>query len=148
MADRQQHFFRAPDAPGQLAGRTEPTPTNRRSRFERKVPTQLRDWLIRATRVHAHICSVVRLYARPGAADPAGDSYESRAARCDQTLLFDAMRMAGDESHAIADEIYKVMESATGTDALPGTTDKVAIMRQRALRGESLFTDRDRRTPL
>lgn len=144
MADRQQNFFRDEIKPA--VGPTEPTPTNRRSRFERKVPPRLRDWLIRATRIHAHICAVVRLYARPGDADPDGDSYQSRAARCDQTLLFDAMRMAGDESHAIADEIYRHMEP-TGTVALPGTADKVAVMRQRALRGESLFSDRDRRTP-
>ena len=134
-----------------MAGRqtraAEPSRGNRRTRFARKVPDRLRDWLIRTTRIHAHLCAVVRLYARPGDADPEGDTYASRAARCDQTLLFDALRTASDESTIIADEIFACM-APTGTVALPGTADKVAIMRQRALRGESLFSERDRRTPL
>jgi hypothetical protein len=146
MADVQQSFFRRDDT--HQPGAIEPTPTNRRTRFESGLDPSLRGWLIRATRLHAHLCSVVRIYARPGRVSRTGDSYASRAARGDQTLLFDCMRLVGDEGHAIADEILRSMDATPPTAALPGSKDKVAEMRRRAARGESLFSTKDKRTPL
>ena len=146
MADVQQSFFAQDNQPQTDA--VEPSHAARRTRFEANLEPKIRGWLIRATRLHAHLCSVVRVYARPGRVSRTGDSYASRAARGDQTLLFDCMRLVADEGHAIADEILAEMDAAKPTAALPGTKDKVEEMRRRALRGESLFSPRDKRTPL
>jgi hypothetical protein len=34
---------------------------NCRTRIDRELPAELKDWLVRTSRVHAHLCAIVRL---------------------------------------------------------------------------------------
>ena len=67
---------------------------NRRTRIAAEVDPQLRDWLRRAVRAHAHICATVRRFGDPstaGGASLRGDEYSERIARGDRTVLFDCV---------------------------------------------------------
>ena len=151
MADVQREFFAVPQ-PKQTAS-AEPAwkraEANRRTRISRDVPVHLRDWLHRIVRCHAHLLAVVRLYGDPskagGGSSVHGDTYAARAARGDQTLLYDAVGITAEELLDVRREIEMRMDAAPPTDAEPGTAAKVAIMEARAARGESIFLDRDRR---
>lgn len=122
---------------------------NRRTRLDATIEPRLRGWLIRATRTHAHLCSIVRLYGAPskaGGQSLLGEGYASRAARGDQTLLFDCVSFCRDELAEVATEILACMDAAPATSAAPGTPEKVAALVERASRGESLFIDGDGKT--
>jgi len=120
--------------------------SNRRTRLEKGLPPQLVGWLHRTVRVHAHLLAIVRLYGNPskaGGQSNFGEDYASRAARGDRTLLYDCLTVSRDELDAIRDEVHEVMHSASPTLHPPGSAEKVEVMVQRHLRGESLFIDQD-----
>ena len=100
----------------------------------------------RVARCHAHLCAIVRLYGDPskaGGQSNAGETYAARAARGDQTLLYDCITVTVDELVAVRDEIQARIDAAPPTQAAPGSGDKVSEMARRAERGESLFVDGD-----
>lgn len=152
MGDVQREFFAVPK-PTPRASAPEPAwkraEANRRTRISREVPVHLREWLHRVVRCHAHLLAVVRLYGNPskagGASSVHGDTYAARAARGDQTLLYDAVGITAEELLDVRREIEQRMDAAEPTNAEPGTPDKVRVMEARAARGESIFLDRDRR---
>jgi hypothetical protein len=101
---------------------------------------------MRTTRVHAHLCAIVRLYGRPdraGGQSNEGEAYAARAARGDRTLLYDALTVSRDELDEIRADIERQMDTVTPTTALPGTAAKVQELAARMARGETLFVDRD-----
>jgi hypothetical protein len=123
--------------------RTEP---GRRTRIAASVDPQLRTWLHRFARIHAHIAGMVRLYGRPdraGGQSLHGETYAERAARGDRTLLYDLAGLVVDEVGAIRAEIQTAMDDTEPTPHPPGTTGKVSEMERRAIRGESLFNAND-----
>lgn len=119
---------------------------NRRARFKPDLSPELRKWLTRTARVHAQLCTLVRLYAEPlraGGQSLLGETYAIRAARGDRTLLFDALNSSHREIGGILDEVSAAMAKATPTPAKPGSHEKVAEMTRRFQRGEWLFIDGD-----
>lgn len=119
---------------------------NRRTRLSRELSTTVRDWLIRTTRVHAHLCYMVRLFGRPetaGGQSLDGEAYAARAARGDRTLLYDAFTFSIDELTTLRNEVAKEMDAAEPTAARPGTPEKVAALSLRVDRGQSLFIEKD-----
>ncbi len=119
----------------------------RRTRIESDIPPQLRAWLHRVTRCHAHLLAIVKLYGNPskaGGQSNEGETYQARAARGDRTLLYDALTLTRDELDAIREEVQLQMDAAPPTAHEPGTPGKVAEMVARADRGESLFIQGDR----
>jgi hypothetical protein len=124
------------------------TDNGRRTRIAAEVDPQLRAWLHRIARVHAHLCQTVRLYGRPdraGGKSNHGDTYAERAARGDRTLLFDCCSLGMDELAALREEIQRHMDDTPATHHPPGTTGKVAEMERRAACGQSLFNPADAR---
>jgi hypothetical protein len=118
----------------------------RRTRMAPGLDPQLRGWLVRAVRGHAHIATVVRLFGAPGKAGGQsnhGETYAERAARGDRTLLYDCVSFVVDEMTELRNEIAAVMDSAPPTTAAPGTPEKVAEMVRRAETGHSLFIPGD-----
>lgn len=149
MSDVQRTFF------GQDTPKAAPCPSAKpkkvpagKSPIRRSVPTKVRDWLIRMTRVHAHLTYTVRLFAAPetaGGQSLEGETYSARAARGDQTLIHDACMLGRDELDGIVAEVQAAMDAAPMTTALPGTRAKVLEMEARAMRGQSIFIDADAR---
>lgn len=122
----------------------------RRTRIAARTDPQVRGWLQRMARTHAHIATTVRLFGCPqraGGQSLHGETYAERAARGDRTLLADAVLFCMDELAEIHREIVAIMDAAPATAALPGTPDKVAEMERRANGGFSLFIAGDARTP-
>lgn len=120
---------------------------HRRTRIEAGVAPQLREWLHRVTRCHAHLLYIVRLYGNPskaGGQSNEGETYQARAARGDRTLLYDALTLTRDELDDIRELVQREMDAAAPTDHEPGSPGKVAEMAARADRGESLFIQGDR----
>jgi hypothetical protein len=111
--------------------------SNRRTRLAprkdrghgRVLPPKIHSWLIRTTRVHAHLCYIVRSFAT--SADDGGDSVEARAARCDRTLLWDCWTHGINELEQLRSEVSAEMESPP-TESRPGTAEKVAVLERRA----------------
>jgi hypothetical protein len=121
-------------------------PENRRTRIDANVRPQIREWLVATTRVHAGLCSLVRLYGQPqraGGAGLAGDCYVDRLAAGDPSLLYDALGVAGDQITDLRDQIAAWMDAAPPTDAVPGSPGKMQAMMDRAAIGRSLFIDGD-----
>jgi hypothetical protein len=119
---------------------------NRRTRLDKGLPAEMKEWLTRASRIHAHICYIVRLFGNPskaGGTSNAGETFEARAARGDRTLLFDCLRFCGDEIELLRDEVQARMDAAPPTSAPPGSAEKVAVMLARAENGESIFIEGD-----
>jgi hypothetical protein len=121
---------------------------NRRTRFQPNLSPKMRKWLTATSRVHARLCSIVRLFNAPHRAD--GESnlcgqYVERLAREDKTLLFDALNAAAVEIDAIREDVSADMGKASPTSAPPGSHEKVAEMAARFDRGEWLFIDGDAR---
>lgn len=85
----------------------------------------------------------MRLYGDPARAGTGNHKYAARIAKGDPTLLYDALTVTIDELVEVRDEIQTQMDSATPTEARPGTPDKVEEMARRMDRGESLFVDGD-----
>lgn len=151
MGDVQREFFAVPKPKHRASA--EPAwkraEANRRTRISREVPADLRQWLHRVVRCHAHLLAVVRLYGNPsqagGSSSVHGDTYAARAARGDRTLLYDALGITADEILDVRREIEVQMDAAEPTSAEPGSRAKVLVMEERAARGESIFLDRDRK---
>jgi hypothetical protein len=123
----------------------------RRVRFAPNTDRELRVWLTRAARCHAHLCGVVRVYANPGKAGGGsllGDGFAERIAGGDRSLLYDALGFCRDEIDALREEIAGVMETAPATTHLPGSREKVAVMMRRLETGYALFQPGDAATPL
>ena len=127
--------------------RTEP---NRRVRFAPSTDPQLRTWLTRAARCHAHLCGVVRLYSNPakaGGQSLLGEDFASRIAMGDRSLLYDALGFCRDELDDLRGQIECVMDAAPPTPHPPGSPGKVDEMMRRLERGDSLFVAGDARDP-
>lgn len=126
---------------------------NRRTRLSNKkrpgevrpeLSPRLHDWLIRTTRIHAHLCYYVRCFGRPEGDTP-GDTVEARAERRDRTLLYDCWAHAIGELLQLQAELSEEMKPGDATKHPPGSPGKVSIMRERADRLESIFADADAR---
>jgi hypothetical protein len=128
-------------APGGLHG-----DANRRVKIAAHVDPQLRGWLQRCARAHAHITAIVRRFGAPhkaGGASLRGDEYSERIARGDRSVLADCVTYCIDELRDIRTDIERVMDSAPPTPHEPGTRGKVEVMAERLQRGDSLFIAAD-----
>ena len=87
----------------------------------------------------------MRLYGDPDRAARGANNtiYHARAAAGDPSILHDAITVTIDELVEIRDEIQQHMDGAEPTTAVPGSASKVAELRRRAERGDSLFVDGD-----
>lgn len=112
------------------------------------VDPELRAWLQRAARAHAHICGIVRLFSNPdkaGGQSLLGEEYAGRVRRGDRTILRDCVAFARDELDALAVEIERRMDATPPTHHRPGTPGKIAVLMARLEAGDSLFVDGDAR---
>lgn len=119
---------------------------NRRTRMSKGIDAQLRGWLMRVTRCHAHLCTVVRIYGNPekaGGASNHGNDYVRRAASGDRTILHDALIRTGHTLYEIADEVEESLDLEP-TSAQPGSPEKVEVMAERASHGMPLFRKTDK----
>ena len=117
----------------------------------RLAPPKIQRWLTQLTQIHAHVRYIVRIFAHPeiaGGQSLEGDTYAARAERFDQTLIHDAAMKIRDDADGIVTEVQAEMDAAQPTRALPGTVAKVAEMEARAMRGQSIFIDKDAKIPL
>lgn len=117
-------------------------PENRRTRIDGSVSPQMRSWLHATARIHAGLCSLVRLYGQPhraGGAGVAGDCYAERLAAGDPSLLHDTLGVAADQIADLRTQISIWMDSAPPCPHPPGSADKVQAMVDRAALGHSLF---------
>lgn len=82
---------------------------NRRTRIDPQTPAHIREWLHRIARVHAMLRGAVKVYEQPdrvgGSSSVHGDAYAARAARGDQTVLYDFLTEAIDQVQAIRADI-------------------------------------------
>lgn len=127
-----------------------PNDPNRRVRFAPSTDPQLRGWLTRAARCHAHLCGVVRLFSNPhkaGGRSRLGDEFAARIAAGDRSFLYDALGFCRDEIDGLREQIAAVMDSAPPTPHPPGTPGKLAEMMRRLETGYSLFVPGDARDP-
>ena len=114
---------------------------NRRCRFRSHLSPPMRKWLTATSRVHARLCSIVRLYNAP---QRAGEGiFADRLTREDKTLLHDALNAAAFEIDLIRESVSAEMGKALPTSAPPGSHQKVSEMAARFDRGEWLFHDDD-----
>lgn len=112
------------------------------------VDREMHAWLLRITRVHAYLCQVVRLYGRDRPQQITGDEYRRRVTANDRRIVEDACRACGDELYDLADAIQEAERPAPPSDALPGSIEKVRVLRRRARNGQALFVTGDRRADL
>ena len=115
----------------------------RRTRLAAGLPPRLSRWLRRVTRVHAHLCNVVRLYGEARANVIAGDQWRARALAGDRTILLDAIGFAAGELEAVRLQIETDMDDAPPVAAAPGSPEKVAALALRVERFQSLFVAGD-----
>lgn len=124
-----------------------PTVANRRTRLAKDIPENVRGWLHGVARVHAQLCHCCRLFADPTRAGGEGNEgamYQLRLERGDRTVVYDFVTTAIDELENVRADIQSEMDSAPPTDHAPGDAEKVAVMRDRANGGFSLFVPGDR----
>ena len=107
------------------------------------LPPKIHGWLIRTTRIHAHLTYIVRSFAQ-ARGRLAGDSVEARASRHDRTLLHDCWTYGVTELELLRAELHAEMEPGP-VGYRPGSPEKVAELEQRAERLQNLFTDADAR---
>lgn len=121
---------------------------NRRTRLAKDLPPDIRGWLHRMARTHAHLCWVISLHGerpnRTGGDSNLGATFQERADARDRTLLYDAAGVASDQLLEIRAEIEAIMDAAPACDFEPGTPAKIAMMRQRSDAGFSIFVELDR----
>jgi hypothetical protein len=115
----------------------------RRTRLAAGLPPRLSRWLRRVTRVHAHLCNVVRLYGEARANVIAGDQWRARALAGDRTILLDAIGFAAGELESVRQQIETDMDDAAPVAAAPGSPEKVAALALRVERFQSLFVAGD-----
>ena len=121
----------------------------KRLRWPDDLDPQLRKWLTRVMRVHAHITTTLAIYttaAEVGGCSLGNDNYQRRVKRQDRTILHDALTLAMDEYGDVLGQVQTVMDSAPPTRSLPGSRDKVATMEERARQGYSIFHEHDAKT--
>lgn len=124
-------------------------PGNRRTRLAprksranaRRPPPKIHAWLIRTTRVHAHLCYIVRAFGQGHTTD-VGETVEARASRFDRTLLYDCWTHSINELEQLRQELGVEMEPVA-TSHPPGTPEKVNELERRAARLQNLFRDGD-----
>ena len=100
-----------------------------------------------ARTLQARLTSVLNVYARPetaGGASLAGDVYAEGAAAGDPRILADALGDVADGVGRLRAQLEAITEPRP-TRALPGTPEKVAVMRSRFERFESLHSTKDAR---
>lgn len=107
------------------------------------LPPKIHGWLIRTTRVHAHLTYIVRSFAQARTRE-AGDGVEARASRHDRTLLHDCWTYGINELELLRSELHADMEPQP-VGHRPGSPEKVAELEQRAERLQNLFADADAR---
>lgn len=118
----------------------------KRLRWPDDLDPQLRKWLTRVQRVHAHLRTTLAIYTTAievGGCSLGNDNYQRRVKRQDRTILHDALTLAMDEYGEVLEQVQAVMDSATPTMAMPGTRDKVDVMEARAREGFSIFIESD-----
>ena len=123
------------------------TTSNRRSRLAKDIPENVRGWLHILARTHAQLCHCCRLFAEPSRAGGQGNEgamYQLRLERGDRTVVHDFVCSALEDLEAVRSSIQAEMDSAPPTDHAPGEPGKVAVMKQRADDGFSLFQPGDR----
>ena len=135
------------DSRGVVGGRLESGgnvhAVRRRTRLAAGLPPRLSRWLRRVTRVHAHLCNVVRLYGEARANVIAGDQWRARALAGDRTILLDAIGFAAGELESVRQQIETDMDDAAPVAAAPGSPEKVAALALRVERFQSLFVAGD-----
>jgi hypothetical protein len=147
---RQRTFWRlearrAP--PGVRRVRSCSANRRRRVRISRRVRPGIASILREARTLQARLTSVLNVYARPetaGGASLAGDVYAEGAAAGDPRILADALGDVADGVGRLRAQLEAITEPRP-TRALPGTAEKVAVMRQRFERFESLHSTKDAR---
>ena len=100
-----------------------------------------------ARRVQARLKAALDIYAQPekaGGASLAGDVYAEGASRGDPRILADALADVADGVARLRTELERMTEPVP-TRCLPGTPEKVELMRRRFERFESLHSERDAR---
>ena len=138
MTSRQRLFSQ-----GSLSGLKK---VAKRLRWPDDLDPQLRKWLTRVQRVHAHLRTTLAIYTTAievGGCSLGNDNYQRRVKRQDRTILHDALTLAMDEYGEVLEQVQAVMDSATPTMAMPGTRDKVDVMEARAREGFSIFIESD-----
>lgn len=91
--------------------------------------------------------AAIDIYARPeqaGGASLAGDVYAEGAAAGDPRILADALVDVRDGVERLLGDLERMTKPAA-TRALPGTAEKVAVMRGRFERFEALHNEEDAR---
>ena len=151
---RQRTLWRMearPAAPGVRRVRACPADrrrvTGRRIRIARSVRRPIVPLLRVAKKVLGEARLACDLYSQPhraGGASLAGDVYAEGAAAGDPRILADAITRAVAELGVGAARLEEITEP-TPTLALPGTAEKLEVMRQRFERFESLHSKRDAR---
>jgi hypothetical protein len=134
------------DGCGLGAGGSVEAVSNRRTRLSPRIGKRLAGWLRRVSRVHAHLCNVIRLYGRERKSASGTNEWRARALAGDQTILADALIVAVTELSEIQASIDAAMANTPATAAPPGSPEKVAVMAARVAGGFALFIDGDKST--
>lgn len=121
--------------------------TARRVRISRAVRPRIAVILREARVIQARLTGALNVYARPeraGGASLAGDVYAAGAAAGDPRILADALADVADGVARLRTELEAITRPAP-TRALPGTSEKVEVMRSRFERFEALHNEDDAR---
>jgi len=114
----------------------------RRTRIASNVDRKTAQWLRKIVRVHAHLCQTV---ARFGQKQPKRkDELARRLEDGDRTLLLDCVSFAIRDLQTVCDSIDKAMNKAKPTDAVPGSQEKIEILRRRFAASKSLWIEGDK----
>jgi hypothetical protein len=114
----------------------------RRTRIASSVDRSTAQWLRKIVRVHAHLCQIV---ARFGQKQPKRkDELARRLQDGDRTLLLDCVSFAIRDLQIICDSIDKSMNKAQPTEAMPGSAEKIEVLRRRFAASKSLWIDGDK----
>lgn len=119
----------------------------KRVRISAGVRPRIAVVLREARRVQGRLRAAIDIYARPeqaGGASLAGDVYAAGAAAGDPRILADALVDVRDGVERLLGDLER-MTRPVPTRALPGTAEKVAVMRERFERFESLHSEDDAR---
>ena len=88
------------------------------------------------------MCHVVRAFGKPQGNRT--DSFSQRAKAGDKTLLHDCVSRCIRDLEKIVDELEKEIEP-TPTECLPGTDEKIEVLRKRFSKGQKIFSENDYR---
>lgn len=110
-------------------------------RFDRRLDPALRKHLRKVSRCYSYLCHVARAYGCPQKSKRT-DSFATRAAEGDRTLLHDCLTKVSRELEELAARVEKDIEPKS-TQAMPGSQEKIEILRERFEQGKKLFADDD-----